>query len=77
MRFVCIYILFVIDVAAVKASAKTITGTVAPGTMSLYDFVADHTQVGGVTHGKLIKKSSIIVYNEYPPSPLLSSKTNV
>lgn len=38
-------------VAAVKASAKTITGTVAPGKMSLYDFVADHTQVGGVTHG--------------------------
>lgn len=38
-------------VAAAKASAKSLTGSLRPGEMSLYDFVADHTQAAGVTHG--------------------------
>lgn len=38
-------------VAAAKASATSLTGKVGPGIMSLYDFVADHTQAAGVSHG--------------------------
>jgi hypothetical protein len=40
-----------LDVAAAKASASYLTGSVEPGKMSWYDLVADHVRGAGVAHG--------------------------
>jgi hypothetical protein len=42
---------FLTDVAAAKASASSLTGSLEPGKMSLYDLVSNHVKGAGVAHG--------------------------